>query len=181
MSSQRDIADVYQENYRRLARAALDAAPWGEGYRAGVIEGLYRAARHAQDHARCTKLGIPYEPGVPEPEELPDRSELLPTAVLGAEDAVGHSQITFRLNPEFVNKLPPSKQGSYERAGTLRAFAAALRKKPGRWAKYPTPLATNTLYATASRIRKGYVNSFAGGVFEAAVRDETLYVRAVSE
>jgi hypothetical protein len=41
---------------------------WGEGYRHGVIEGMYRAASNAEDHARATQLGIPYEPGLPGPD-----------------------------------------------------------------------------------------------------------------
>ena len=69
MAAKPDFAwgETTRASYDRMAQAAIDALPdrWGEGYRAGVIEGMYRAARHAQDHARATELGIPYEQGLP--------------------------------------------------------------------------------------------------------------------
>lgn len=60
----------YAKNVAERIEAAMmeqspDLPEWGKGYRAGVIEGMYRAAHNAKDHARATALGIPYEPGLP--------------------------------------------------------------------------------------------------------------------
>jgi hypothetical protein len=65
-----ELVEIIVQQQAQINAAALDAATsppdrWGEGYRAGVIEGMYRAAHNAQDHARCTELGIPYEQGMP--------------------------------------------------------------------------------------------------------------------
>lgn len=65
-----DASDDQKANYLRMAQAAIDALGdrWGEGYRAGVIEGVCRAESHLSDLRRSVQMGIPFERGLPDVE-----------------------------------------------------------------------------------------------------------------
>lgn len=77
---------------------------------------------------------------------------------------------------DFVDELPPATGKANNR--DLKEFAAELRANPGRWAKYPRPLATlSSASMTGSLIRNGRMASFSDGPFEAEARLGRLYVR----
>lgn len=80
------------------------------------------------------------------------------------------------MSVEFVDELPGS-----DRNAELRAFAAALRSNPGRWAKYPGESSSRSAYNRAYQVRKGSLAAFRDGTFEAAVREGVLYVQHVPE
>ena len=88
------------------------------------------------------------------------------------------------MSAEFVDELPPDDRrkpgGINARTKRLRRFAAELKANPGKWAKYPEPLASHRSTQTrASQIRTGGGATFPRGEFEAAARGDVLYVRAV--
>lgn len=78
---------------------------------------------------------------------------------------------------EFVGRLPsPTGRG---RDRVLDRFAAALRSRPGEWAVWPKPVTRGTARTYATAIARGVLATFPAGEFEAAERQDTLYVRYV--
>lgn len=63
---------------------------------------------------------------------------------------------------------PPATRGRNS-GQAMRDFAAALRARPGAWARWPNPIAKPTAYTTASEINHGRRPTFTPG-FEAAAR-----------
>lgn len=83
---------------------------------------------------------------------------------------------------EFVKELPPTTRvGAWDaqRRQQLVDFAAALKKRPGVWAKYPIPGTATSSRARASRINHGKVAAFAVG-FRAVSRSGVTYVQYVA-
>ncbi|MGH8967598.1 MAG: hypothetical protein ACRDXB_20045 [Actinomycetes bacterium] len=80
---------------------------------------------------------------------------------------------------EFVDELPGGRVGP-NRDPVAKDFAAALKDRPGAWAKWPTTLTRSSAYSYATRIHKGAIKPLALG-FEAAVRKGQLYVRFVGD
>ncbi|MBF6358135.1 hypothetical protein IU449_26930 [Nocardia higoensis] len=74
-----------------------------------------------------------------------------------------------------MTELPPEKPQESGRA-EYRAFAAALRERPGEWAKWPVPIKDTTARGYASQIRGGMIAAFRGGQFDAVFRDGQLFV-----
>lgn len=79
---------------------------------------------------------------------------------------------------EFVDELPPQRPSPWQRRREIREFADVLRANPGRWAKYPTVLAATSVSTRAHQIRKGALEAFPHGGFDATVREGVLYVQA---
>lgn len=79
---------------------------------------------------------------------------------------------------EFVDAPPPdNRRGGNDHRQELRAFAEALKERPGQWAVWPFP--TTSPYNTSNNIRRGTVAPFPFGEFEAVTRKKKVYVRAV--
>lgn len=84
------------------------------------------------------------------------------------------------ISVEFVDNLPPEKRQESGRA-EYRLFAAALRERPGVWAKWPLPIKDTTARGYASQIRSGMIAAFRGGQYDAVYREGTLFVRYLGE
>ncbi|MFG1794241.1 hypothetical protein [Nocardia sp. NPDC049149] len=78
---------------------------------------------------------------------------------------------------EFVDQLPPKRPGRGSDA-FMEEFAAALRRRPGVWAKWPTPIQASTAGGYTTKILKGVFPAFPSG-FDATSRNGQLYVRYV--
>lgn len=78
---------------------------------------------------------------------------------------------------EFVDKIPGSPRGG--RPVANKAFADALKARPGEWAVWPKPITAQTRKVYQQSIPRGILRAFHGGGFEAANRDGRLYVRYV--
>jgi hypothetical protein len=81
---------------------------------------------------------------------------------------------------EFVQELPP-ESGPKKRADKFRDFAEVLRSKPNTWALYPTRLAPASCDQVVHAIVSGHREAFPRGEFEAVVRNDKVYVRAVTK
>lgn len=81
------------------------------------------------------------------------------------------------MNIDFVDELPPS-EGSWDslHRKKVQEFAAALKRRPGRWAVYPWVPTDTAGRALASRISRGKIATFADG-FQAVSRRGTVYIR----
>jgi hypothetical protein len=75
---------------------------------------------------------------------------------------------------EFVDELPPVP---FTRRAVLDEFAAALRDRPGVWAKWPTSLTPASARTTNAAIRRGKYKHLPAHEFEATVRAGVLYAR----
>ena len=76
---------------------------------------------------------------------------------------------------EFVDELPADGRAKHP---VLKAFAAALRARPGAWAVYPAEVKRAANAAAA--INRGSNTNLSPG-FEARVRGGVCYVRFVGE
>lgn len=76
---------------------------------------------------------------------------------------------------EFVDHLPPQNPPRGADATLRDQFVAALKARPGVWAKWPSVESTSF----ASNIRRGMIRHFRGGEFEAETRNGSVYVRYV--
>lgn len=85
---------------------------------------------------------------------------------------------------EFVDDLPPKKtRPAMSRRVTgdaMDRFAATLQCSPGRWAKWPWPLAPDQTGSYTARIRRGTLRAFPHG-FDALSRNGVVYVRYVGD
>lgn len=79
---------------------------------------------------------------------------------------------------EFVEDLPA---GNRRRDPVINEFAAALKERPGQWAKWPISIGFNTANGTAHRIRHGQHAGFKDGLYDACHTEGVLYVRFVGE
>jgi len=82
---------------------------------------------------------------------------------------------------KFVDHLPaPAKSG--RKPTILDAFAKALKANPGQWAEYPKKLTTSSRYTYVTQINRGRSDrgQLTCGGFQASVRNQKLYVRAVA-
>lgn len=79
---------------------------------------------------------------------------------------------------EFVDALPADATTGNNRLHrkVVATFVAALRDRPGEWAKYPYPSTDLSARAIASRISRGKIVAFGEG-FEATASKGTVYVR----
>ncbi|TDK87545.1 hypothetical protein EUA02_26835 [Mycobacterium paragordonae] len=84
------------------------------------------------------------------------------------------------LQVEFVDFTDPQRQDAAERT---REFAEILRANPGRWAKWPNPMAKRSARSRASDINvrriPGCPKALLRGGFEARCRNGELFVRHV--
>lgn len=84
------------------------------------------------------------------------------------------------LQVEFVDFTDPQRQDAAERT---REFAEILRANPGRWAKWPNPMAKRSARSRASDINvrriPGCPKALLRGGFEARCRNGELFVRYV--
>ena len=78
---------------------------------------------------------------------------------------------------EFVDAPPEGTRGRNE---LYRAFALALKGRPGDWAKWPRDFKqSNVASATRRNIVAGKMANFPAGEFEATVAKSIVYVRYV--
>lgn len=83
---------------------------------------------------------------------------------------------------EFVDELPPKvrrTRGQQSDRDLIAEFAAALRARPGVWAKWPADISVASSPTYRKRIQEGVFPAFRNGVFAAAERNGLLYVRYV--
>jgi hypothetical protein len=78
---------------------------------------------------------------------------------------------------EFTDTLPPGIRPGRKPCPVLADFAQGLRARPGKWARWPFPLAPTSAHCLNSRIRRGLYVSFAADEFEARTRSRVAYVR----
>ncbi|TDH48712.1 hypothetical protein E2F47_22715 [Mycobacterium eburneum] len=80
-------------------------------------------------------------------------------------------------NFEFIEGEPPPPD--HGRNAMYRAFADALRARPGDWAKWPRePKDANNARTLASNLNAGRLTTFATG-FEGRASGATVYARYV--
>jgi hypothetical protein len=84
------------------------------------------------------------------------------------------------LNLTFIDELPPSGHTGRKPMSDSERYAAALRRNKGKWAAYFRTLQPRSAYAMATQINKRQNGmALAKGGYEAAVRQQVLYVRYV--
>jgi hypothetical protein len=81
---------------------------------------------------------------------------------------------------EFVDELPSIAKRTDWRKSRIEQFAEALRRNPGKWAKYPMKVSVATARSRAAQINHCGYSAFEHGSYEGAVRAGVLYVRAVA-
>lgn len=79
---------------------------------------------------------------------------------------------------EFVAQLPPKAVRRFP-DGLLDRFAAALRERPGQWAKWPVAGPCHGGYS--SDIKRGWLKPFRRSEFDAITRNGVLYVRYIGD
>lgn len=83
--------------------------------------------------------------------------------------------------PEF-GELPPAHKGGRPVGSASERIAAALREKPGQWAKLGAYENTNVASARASQIRGGRFTAWQpAGAFEVTCRGGDLWARYVGD
>lgn len=81
---------------------------------------------------------------------------------------------------EFVETLPPL--AAHRNANpAIGEFAAALRTRPGVWARWPYPIQPPTVGSYTTKINTGQMPAFRDRQFQAVSRAGVLYVRYVGE
>lgn len=79
---------------------------------------------------------------------------------------------------DIIWEDPPAAATEEKRRGQYTAFAAALRERPGIWARLPGEKASaDSANGTAQNLRSGRMKDFPRGQFEVAKHERTLWVR----
>lgn len=81
---------------------------------------------------------------------------------------------------EFVDELPP-KEVRRSDGFLMDKFAAAVRARPGVWAKWPLDLGPSSPGMYVTGINTGRLKAFRNGGFDAQSRNGVLYVRYIGE
>ena len=86
-------------------------------------------------------------------------------------------------NPDISWEAPPEPAGG-AKAGVWSPIAAAVKKRPGQWAKVRTYSGSASARNIASHINKGRIAAFDGGGYEATSRTNhdgtySIYLRYV--
>lgn len=83
---------------------------------------------------------------------------------------------------EFIDELPPreTRPNNLRRdsGAVMDEFAAALRQRPGVWAKWPTQISAGVAGCYTANIRQGRMRAFGDG-FDAVSRNGVLYVQYI--
>lgn len=83
---------------------------------------------------------------------------------------------------EFVAELPArvrTRPEKYSESMLVHRFAAASKRRPGEWAKWPGPIKPSTAHSYCQKIRQGTQRGFRERGYQAQVRNSVLYVRYV--
>lgn len=80
---------------------------------------------------------------------------------------------------DLLNDLPKRARPGRPLDPVLLQFASELKAHPGKWAEWPREVADTTRRTLVSNIRNGAYAAFPVGQFEAAQRDNIVYVRAL--
>lgn len=80
---------------------------------------------------------------------------------------------------DLMKELPPRGRPGRPLDPVLLQFASELKAHPGEWAAWPKEITDATRRTLVTNIRNGNYAAFPPAEFEAAQRDNVVYVRAL--